>query len=785
MRKLAVLTSLLLPGASTLANDWTQLYGLNEPQTLPQSFDSAMTGISTSAMVVADLYVDLSSALSQAQIGIHQPASIVIVADTLDIPRDFVLNLKNQNLFIFARRIVGDGRGSINLDGATDSTSLVGVFSDEVSAQLEVISFYPDVSFDIDTITASGDDLGELITLVAGQRNKMPINGDITGYLQFNPDAYQAVFNKTFDMAASVYDQNPQLSIDMLTWLEEHLGAAAGLRNTNALLANLYLQTANLKQFVEFAGQSDKYVPYLDRSLYETTYASYLDVMENYQAQYERFMDLGASNAERKQEAALILANLSDAVAAEASIADNAELNIAQLNASLEAIEDQFSAQEASVFSARSNFLFGLEEWKRKQNLKVALEVFTAISSLGGAVAGAFVGNVEGLNSLAAELPDTAVELTRLAQRIKTVASVLDNVTKAVGSMASLTDTVKLSIKHDTIKTQFENLSFDIPSLNQSNDAWEVLLIDVRTNLRWASSLGVIGASGYLAELEKLIVYGKSINATQISIAQEQSRLIDLLITSEVNLNQKTRMESLIAQIDTNQTALAQLEQDFHRALNALKRPVFVAMSNYVAAFNYWGLSESSVTPSLNKDYLDYRLDLATLNDEYALALNRFVPSPQDFAISNIRITDAQQLADFAADGELSVPITLEHQAFSVFERVRLDTVRVILEGENLPQYTDMYLDVENNGEYQDRLGDTQYTFNANPLYRLFGYQTQGDSISVVTDGSVADKFEFAYFEPTPFTTWSVRLRNHQAFDLSEVTGIRLEFSGNAIPKLN
>lgn len=782
MCKLIISVGLFLLSIPVLSNDWIKLYGLDEPESLPQYLINQTYEIDGSSMTVAGLYVDLSESLSDVQVGALKPDIIVIVADTLEISDDFVSNLRNQGLFIFARRIVGQGSGNFYLDGGTDSTSFVSVFTDEVSASLNVISFYPDFSFDVDTISASGSDLGETISLRAGQHNRMPINGDITGYFQFNLDAYQSLLNQTFDMAASIYDQNPQLSNDMLTWLGEKLGAAIGLRDANELMANLYLQTMSFKQFVEFSAQSDRYIPYLDRSLYQSTYASYLEVMENYQEQYERFMDLGASNSERKQDAVLIQENLTDVISAEAAIIDNSELTIIQLYDALETINDQFSAQEISVFNARSDFMIGLAQWERKQEFAVALDVFTAVATLGGAVAGAFVGNVDGLNSLAEDLPDTAIELTRLAQKIKAVATVLDNVTKSVNAMASLRNTIKLDIKHDTIKDQFENLSFDIPSLTVSNNNWDTLLIDVQTNLRWASSLGIVGASGYLAELEKLILYGKSINATQISIAQEQSRLIDLIITAEININQIERIGSLIEEIDTDQEALTSLEQNFYRALNAMKRPIYVAVSNYVAAFNYWALDESSVIPSLNKDYLNYRLDLATLENEYTSALNQFTPSPQDFNITSVRITDTQQLTAFITNGELSVPIALEHDAFSLFERVRLDTIRVILEGDDLPQYTDIYLDIQSNGEYQDRFEDIDYTFNSNPLYRLFGYQYQEESVSIIIDGSVSDRFEFAYFEPTPFSTWSIRLYNHESFDLTNISAIRIEFSGNAIP---
>ncbi|WDE05946.1 hypothetical protein SG34_003170 [Thalassomonas viridans] len=785
MRKLLIPTTLLLSGMQAQATDWTDLYGLTEPANLPQEFFSKTEQLSASTMVTADLYVDLSKALFNPQIGVKKPATIVIVADTVEIPGNFVLNLKNQSLFIYARRIIGSGSGTISLDGGTGSTELVGIFAGEVSASLNTVAFFPDGSYNLDTIGAHDAGSGEMVTVVAGQHQKQTVSGDISGYLQQNLAGHQEVFEKAFDMAASIYDQNPALSISMLAWVEKSLRASPVVLEQNPSIASLYTQAANLRQFVEFANRGTNYVPYLDRDLYQTTYAGYLDTMQDYQGQFERFSDQSQEVAVRKADAERMLANINDAMVAETAITNQARQNIAELRASLSTINDQFADQDVNVFTARSAFLVGLENWKTEQELQVAFQVFSTIASLGKAIGGAFAGSIDGLADLAASIPGTATQLTELSGKISDVATVLENVDSTSRGVSALTKSTESDVRYTDIATSFENLNFSIPSLHESNNAWEVLLIDVKDQLTWAYSLGIEEARPYLAELEKLIVYGKSINAVQIELAQEQSRLVELLIAAEVNKNRVNRIETLIADIDNDASALAELETTFHRALNSLKRPMFVALANYEAAFNYWGLTRSTVTPSLNKSYLDYKLDLATLNSEYALALNSFSPSPQNFYVNNIEITDAQQIADFVADGALSVNIAQDHPAFSLFDRVRLDTVRVILQGEELPTDVDYFIDINNNGEYQDRWMGNQYTFNANPLYRLFGYRLGNDEVSIITDASIADKFEFAYFEPTPFSTWSLALRNPGSVDLSKVESIRLEFSGNAIPKVN
>jgi hypothetical protein len=53
----------------------------------------------------------------------------------------------------------------------------------------------------------------------------------------------------------------------------------------------------------------------------------------------------------------------------------------------------------------------------------------------------------------------------------------------------------------------------------------------------------------------------------------------------------------------------------------------------------------------------------------------------------------------------------------------------------------------------------------------------------VLVDGRLSDEFEFAYFEPTPFTGWTVVLSDdlNPGLDRSKVTGVRMEWSGSAI----
>ena len=65
------------------------------------------------------------------------------------------------------------------------------------------------------------------------------------------------------------------------------------------------------------------------------------------------------------------------------------------------------------------------------------------------------------------------------------------------------------------------------------------------------------------------------------------------------------------------------------------------------------------------------------------------------------------------------------------------------------------------------------------------------NDVSIITDGAVANKFEYAYFQPTPFTSWNVTLNNFDKTEqannqyLKDIEQIRVEFLGSGIPNGN
>jgi hypothetical protein len=98
-------------------------------------------------------------------------------------------------------------------------------------------------------------------------------------------------------------------------------------------------------------------------------------------------------------------------------------------------------------------------------------------------------------------------------------------------------------------------------------------------------------------------------------------------------------------------------------------------------------------------------------------------------------------------------------------------------------------------GSYRDRFQGKAYQFTSKPLVRDFEYRVStrrsgnpawrfpdGTYGYIEVDGVVDDEVSYAYFQPTPFAEWHVRVHG-DGLDLSRMTRVVMEFAGSVIPQ--
>ncbi|MDN3611738.1 hypothetical protein ACFFUP_09285 [Vibrio ostreicida] len=792
MNKILALAALAAGSNGALASDWLDINQLPSNLQYPVWIDSPYTSNDSLTRSTSDLYINLKQWIDEQNLYQTKPTKVYIFADTLEVSENFNLVLNNQNIVIFARRIIGTGRPTFVL-GQQGAAASITVIAEEMETPFNVIAFNQEGGVTADTI-ANNEVTGTSVILAGEHYIKQPLTTNIEADTTLAHTQFSDIMNRSFDMATSLYDQKPAVSLKLLSWIEQSLRQAKATVSEDSLLTDLYLQTIAFKQFVELSSRSDRFVPYLDRTLYQDKYQAYLEAMIAFEQKRESVSGSKASVEDKIENARLSLAHVDDVLESQNSIIAQSEQNVTTLLNSLSDVETQYKTQELTALSARSQYLYGVEVWKTKQQLEAALAIFKAVAEIGSAVSGVFTGNLSGINDLTEQLSKTPEALDKaknLVTNIKNVTGIIDNITKTVTGIGALTQEVKSTIRLQTLSQKVEAFNFALPSLNESNLAWDLMLAEVRSNLRYAQSLKIRGARNYLLELEKQVLLGKAINASQLNLVQEQATQIDLILTRKVTLNQKQRLSQMIDNAAQDNEALKAIEQELARVALHFKRPMFVALSNYIAAYEYWSLKDSDIKPSLNKSYLDYQFDLASIENEYINALNQFHPAPQDFTVDNFVIDDQEQIASLAKTGQLNFKLPLEQTQFCGFDRVRLDTIRIFLEGANLPYGKQFNLSISTGGTYQDRYNGKTFEFSANPLRRAFYYRLDdatNNQVSIITDGALSNKFAYAYFEPTPFTSWNATLNNFDVAEpennqyLTSVERVRVEFSGNGIP---
>lgn len=791
MKKIAMMTVGLLATYGVCADEWLDQNNLPSNLLYPEWLKTPYKKDNATTKSISNLYVNLSDWVKEQDLYNTRPSSVYIFADVLDTGADFNLVLKDQNVVIFARKIIGDATPTFVLDQESRAAS-VTVISQQINSQINVISMLKSGEVKFEAIK-NEDHIGTMVVAAGDTYVKKTYKEKMEDFVAADDEEFKDIIDRSFDMSVNVYDHDKDLSIQLISWLERSMRKSTTLLDRDPDLVSLYTKTLAFKEFSENSLKSDNIIPYLDRTLYKEKYSAYLNSMIAFEEQRRVIVDRSHTEKDKIDRTRLAIATLDDVLAAQASIIKQTETNIEKNQKAISKLEAQYRKQEIAAIGARSNYLYGVEVWKTKQELETALAIFQAIADLGMAVTGVYAGSLAGINNVTEQLmktPDAMEKSKNFVTNIFAVSDVISSVTKTINGIAELTKEIKSTKKHRRITGIVDNFSMHIPSLNEANLAWDMMITEMRGNLRWAASLKIRGSRVFLIELEKQVLLGKAINTSQLNLIQEQSKLVDLLLTRDNIQKQKERLEGHLRNATEDTLALGVIEKELARASASFKRPMFVALKNYIAAYEYWSLKKSAIAPSLNKSYADYKNDLAEIENEYAGALSSFTPAPQDFVIDDYEITNKDRIAAIAKTGAFNFKVNLDDKKFCSFDRVRLNKIRVFFEGEQLSQGQEFALTITSSGNYEDRINNETFKFGSKPLQRGFYYRLNDpltNDVSIITDGALADRYKYAYFEPTPFTNWNV---NFDWFDsehpersqyLQNIEKIKIQFYGNGI----
>lgn len=151
MRLLPIIISLSF-SPQAFSSDWLELNNLPNSTEYPTWVQSAYSDVGVLSRSTSDLHINLSDWIAEQNLYVTKPSKVVIFADTIEVPENFNLLVNNQNILIFARKIVGQGTPTFVL-GQQGSAASISVIAGEIETPINVLAFQSDGSITRDALT--------------------------------------------------------------------------------------------------------------------------------------------------------------------------------------------------------------------------------------------------------------------------------------------------------------------------------------------------------------------------------------------------------------------------------------------------------------------------------------------------------------------------------------------------------------------------------------------------------------------------------------------------------
>lgn len=764
--------------------DWISLY--NNIQNIARIPGTASETITQNQAVIRDMYVNLGDVYNKLSTQGVNPSTVSIYADVVHIPANYRTVLNGTALIIAARRVEVVETAKVSLDYRNSQTAKLIVYTNELVGSIQAVvitSTNPQGSiYRVEPVESKG--------VMIAYRNGTPTRQSLDTLqggviLEIGSEFYLSLAS-IFQFATVLFDKEPIIAHSMFKWISS---STAGVKN----LEEMFLKSSSLQVMLESSSGNTTFVPYLSQTLYTNLAKAFVEVAKAYERQYERFSDKNEAIEARKEAAMLMLDHYRDTSEFADKLIVQAQSNFDNAVKALRTAESRLKSQEYNVDLAKVTFQYGLKEWQYDQKLQAVFQGIGAVLSFAAAIPALFAGHPEMALAAVASVPATLQSVAKAMEMLANITSALQDIVAASEKIKEASNNLSQAASVEQLMAEIGNIGNDDLS---GSVYWEKFQLEAERLLAEAINNNVPGARDYKLQLDILAIYGKSLSANQLAVVRISQELVRLNLQKQVSKKQEQRLSDYVNGLSASQQPNADMMQMFYQRYLDVKGALFIAFTNYSWAYKYWALRDSQLKPSIVNNVAELNNDLANIQRDYNIALERFNPPPQKFFNKTYSISAPEVLESLKQNKKATWPMTLDNPTFSGFGRVRLSTLRVWLEGAR-PQGKPIYISISNSGNYRDRFQGQNYQFTAAPLQRVFQYRvnsireprdpdwqfSNGEYGYVEVDGQVVDELQYAYFEPTPFSNWEISLPGLQnpSIDLSGVTQIVMEFAGSVI----
>jgi len=346
-----------------------------------------------------------------------------------------------------------------------------------------------------------------------------------------------------------------------------------------------------------------------------------------------------------------------------------------------------------------------------------------------------------------------------------------------------------LDISDQTIKKGFASSVLQgLDVVTGGQQEWDTLEVEVKyifEKFRDGLLQQVSGGPQYQRAYQRLLVRTRSLSQCRLAVAKANMQLAELRlrrITAERSVGIAQRRLGEIKERAARIEMLAQFV--FNTTLDS-KRAVYLAMEAHNRAYLYFTLADAAPTLPRITDSVDaFGKTVAEIVGKQ-LRREALDPAPQTMQEIVCAVNSQSVIDGLRSSGCATWTVGTANRAFEGFGRVRIERIRVQVEGarSNVP----IEVQIQTAGLYADKVprGGTHQLkqFVSQPTRRTFVYNPnwtgEGDR-GIVVDGDIARRYKDDFFNPTPFTTFTIRVvgRNGGTVDLSGVTGLKVYFSG-------
>lgn len=785
-------------------SNWLEFY--NNLQTDGSIPPSSCATVNASNGLFSSMYVDLGQVKSQVKASGHTPFMTTIYADVLNIPDNLVWTLEGTSLLIIARRIQVGKNAQVYLDYRTVPSASLILYASEWAGSLTALavkgSQTQPATFNLNDSTVEA---GVQISAPSGSAAKT----DVTfaqGIPMELPEQFSLYLNDVFIYGSLLYDQNPGLALNLMTWTKEWSAQSSELLG---LFLRSTSMVALLSAQINAQTNGAAFVPYLTKAVYTDLANAFVDEAKQYESDYMTLSTQELVNAEFTQLAQTLLENAQHNSQYVQGLKGQLLNNYNNAVAAYKVAFKNFSDQQLAAKLIAADFeSIGLPEYEREQIVKAIFSIVQAIITFGVGIAAMLVGDeaaapkavegaVEGVEAVE-EAAEVGSEIAKLAKELSGVMKKLKKLVEGLKKVYELANSVMEAAKSiqsaQSLVAKMNGLDTDTDGANLSDTSlWDIYKLHVDDSLDSPVKKGIRYAKDYQMALDVVVVYGKALSAAQLAVVTAGQEYARVLLQEQLAQQQQEQLKAYVDSLKNGEKPIAVMMQQFyHRYLDA-KSSLFAALQGYKASYFYWALQPSAVKAQIISKVSVLGTGLQNMTQiaiDQQAALTHFNPPPSVMSDKLFVVNDAALIAQFRKEGKATWVLPTDAADFTQLDRVRLNTIRVWLEGAT--SSNDISVNIKNSGNYLDRFQGVGYQFSSKPLGQLFQYRLgvsnpkpdwkfdDGQVATIELDGRVDNEVRYAYFQPTPFSEWTISV-DPEVVDLSKLTKITMEFMGSAI----